>query len=214
MPTTSQFIFQEGNPGAIILPTLMYHRLVGVMDVFRQLESYITLDTSRIFNVVLLQHTQPEENTPGPTLASQYTGWYLDKLVEHIRSGDVCYAPLRMCFVRKHQMAPSFNAELYTNIAELQVTTSMIYTSKLISVTMVTMSIVFIVVLTTLPQALAKMLGPYGIKFLGEQLMERCESCVHEMLSIVQENKEMLVALRACTMDQFPTAQVKISYKY
>ena len=52
------------------------------------------------------------------------------------------------------------------------------------------------------------MLGPYGIKYLGEQLMERCERQVHEMLSIVQENKELLIQLRACTMDQFPTGAV------
>jgi hypothetical protein len=52
------------------------------------------------------------------------------------------------------------------------------------------------------------MLGPYGIKYLGEKLMERCEIHVHEMLSIVQENKELLIQLRACTMDQFPTGMV------
>ena len=52
------------------------------------------------------------------------------------------------------------------------------------------------------------MLGPYGIKYLGEKLMERCERHVHEMLSIVQENKEFLIQLRACTMDQFPTGMV------
>ncbi|KAL5261551.1 hypothetical protein ACHWQZ_G007307 [Mnemiopsis leidyi] len=187
----SQHIYQDGGGPVqkqIQLPSIMSHRLVGLMDVFRQLESYITLDTSRIFNVILLQHTQvyykpsqPEENTPGPTLASQYTEWYLDKLEEHIKSGEVCYAPLRKCFVRKHQMAPNFNAELYTNIAELQ--------------------------------ALAKMLGPYGIKFLGEKLMERCERHVHEMLSIVQENKELLIQLRACTMDQFPTAMISKQLK-
>ena len=51
----SQFMYQDGH---IQLPSLMSHRLTGLMDVFRQLESYITLDTSRIFNVILLQHTQ------------------------------------------------------------------------------------------------------------------------------------------------------------
>ena len=55
---------------------------------------------------------------------------------------------------------------------------------------------------------MAKMLGPYGIKYLGERLMERVEPYVHEMLSIVQENKELLGQLRVCTMDQFPTAPV------
>ena len=53
----SQHMFQEGGQ-QIQLPSIMSHRLVGLMDVFRQLESYITLDTSRIFNVILLQHTQ------------------------------------------------------------------------------------------------------------------------------------------------------------
>ena len=52
------------------------------------------------------------------------------------------------------------------------------------------------------------MLGPYGIKYMGEQLMERCEPYISEMLAIVEENKDLLVALRACTMDQYPTAQV------
>ena len=65
---------------------------------------------------------QPEENCPGPSLASRYTNWYIDKLLEHLTAGDVCFAPLRLCFVTKHQTAPNFNAELYTNIGELQVT--------------------------------------------------------------------------------------------
>ena len=52
-----QFMFVEGTQ-QMQLPSLMAHRLLGIMDVFRQLESYVTLDTSRIFNVVLLQHTQ------------------------------------------------------------------------------------------------------------------------------------------------------------
>ena len=57
MISLPQHIFQEGGQ-QIQLPSIMSHRLVGIMDVFRQLESYITLDTSRIFNVILLQHTQ------------------------------------------------------------------------------------------------------------------------------------------------------------
>ena len=56
------------------------------------------------------------------------------------------------------------------------------------------------------------MLGPYGIKYLGEQLMDRCEKLIHDMLSIVQENKDLLSQLRACTMDMFPTSMVSWSH--
>ena len=64
---------------------------------------------------------QPEENTPGQTFATRYTEWYLDSLEQNLRNGEICYAPIRKAFIRKHQMAPNFNAELYTNIGELQV---------------------------------------------------------------------------------------------
>ena len=56
MLSSLQHIYKEGNQ--IQLPSVMSHYIDGLVNIFRQIECYITLDTSRIFNVVLLQHTQ------------------------------------------------------------------------------------------------------------------------------------------------------------
>jgi len=61
-------------------------------------------------------------------------------------------------------------------------------------------------------QALVQMIGPYGIKYLGDQLMLKCEQYVHDMLKIVTENKALLIELRA-KENMYPTSQVNKQLK-
>ena len=57
------------------------------------------------------------------------------------------------------------------------------------------------------------MIGPYGIKYLGDQLMLRCEKYVHDMLKIVTENKALLIELRA-KENMYSTSQVMMVTMY
>ena len=58
-----------------------------------------------------------------------------------------------------------------------------------------------------------QMIGPYGIKYLGDQLMLRCEKYVHDMLKIVTENKALLIELRA-KENLYSTSQVMMVTMY
>lgn len=50
------------------------------------------------------------------------------------------------------------------------------------------------VILTEL-QALAEIVGPYGIQFMGDRLMEQVSAQVKEIRKLVEQNQDTLLAL-------------------
>lgn len=95
---------------------------------------------TRIFNVVLLQQTQPQDSHGDQTLTQLYTSWYLDSLLRRATLNHICYAPRRRAFVSlasDRSMLP-LRAEDYASSGELL--------------------------------ALAEIMGPFGMKHLNENL--------------------------------------------
>ncbi|KAM3878062.1 LOW QUALITY PROTEIN: nck-associated protein 1-like [Diretmus argenteus] len=129
------------------------------------LSSYISVDVTRMVKSVLLQQTQPLDSRGGQTITTLYTNWYLEGLLRQASSAFVVHCPTMHCFVNQTtENAPSFRAEEYSDISELQ--------------------------------ALAELIGPFGLKFLSENLMWHITSQVRELKKLVNENMDVLVQMR------------------
>ncbi|XP_062271347.1 nck-associated protein 1-like [Scomber scombrus] len=129
------------------------------------LSSYISVDVTRLVKSVLLQQTQPLDSRGMQTITTLYTNWYLESLLRQASNSLIVHCPTMHCFVNQvTDNEPSFRAEEYSDISELQ--------------------------------ALAELIGPYGLKFLSENLMWHITSQVSELKKLVNENMDILVQMR------------------
>ncbi|XP_049894986.1 nck-associated protein 1-like [Epinephelus moara] len=129
------------------------------------LSSYINVDVTRLVKNVLLQQTQPLDSRGGQTITTVYTNWFLESLLRQASNSLIVHCPTMHCFVNQTtDNEPSFRAEEFSDIAELQ--------------------------------ALAELIGPYGLKFLSENLMWHITSQVSELKKLVIENMDILVQMR------------------
>ncbi|XP_053172229.1 nck-associated protein 1-like [Scomber japonicus] len=129
------------------------------------LSSYISVDVTRLVKSVLLQQTQPLDSRGTQTITTLYTNWYLESLLRQASNSLIVHCPTMHCFVNQViDNEPSFRAEEYSDISELQ--------------------------------ALAELIGPYGLKFLSENLMWHITSQVSELKKLVNENMDILVQMR------------------
>lgn len=129
------------------------------------LSSYINVDVTRLVKNVLLQQTQPLDSRGVQTITTLYTNWYLESLLRQASNSLIVHCPTMHCFVNQiTDNEPSFRAEEYSDISELQ--------------------------------ALAELIGPYGLKFLSENLMWHITSQVSELKKLVIENMDVLVQMK------------------
>ena len=54
---------------------------------------------TNIFNSILLQQTQPQDNHGDKTITALYSNWYLEVLLRRVSAGQICYSPLQKAFV-------------------------------------------------------------------------------------------------------------------
>ncbi|XP_065191143.1 nck-associated protein 1-like [Sycon ciliatum] len=146
----------------IARPTEVLTGVIGFMTYLRSVENFVNIDMTRVFNVVLLQQTQPLDAHGNPTLCSQYTAWYLESLLRRVSTSNICYSPSRKSFISNHTVL--FKAEVYSDPQELK--------------------------------ALCELLGPYGIRYLGDKCMHQVMGQVLELKKMVTNNKETLHNIR------------------
>ncbi|XP_070198961.1 nck-associated protein 1-like isoform X3 [Littorina saxatilis] len=152
----------------IAKPSELLNGVRAYMNVLQGLENYVHIDIARVFNNVLPQQTQNTDATGEKTITANYTNWYLEVLLRRAtcNAGQIVYSPRQKAFVTVA------TGEGQTNFAAEE------YAD-----------------LTEL-RALAELIGPYGMKYMGERLMLSIASQVDELKKIVVSNKETLVQLR------------------
>lgn len=152
----------------IAKPSELLNGVRAYMNVLQGLENYVHIDIARVFNNVLPQQTQATDATGEKTITANYTNWYLEVLLRRAtcNAGQIVYSPRQKAFVT---VATGEGQQAFAaeEYADL-----------------------------TELRALAELIGPYGMKYLGERLMLSIASQVDELKKIVVANKETLVQLR------------------
>ncbi|XP_006006697.1 nck-associated protein 1-like [Latimeria chalumnae] len=145
--------------------------LVGMKTYVQSLSSiehYVNIDMARVINQTLLQQTQPLDQHGDQTMTTLYSNWYLESLLRQASSCQIIHCPAMKCFVSNS--LPKDDG-LCFNPEEYSDISEM--------------------------QALSELIGPYGIKFLGDNLMWHVSCQVNELKKLVVENMDILVQIRA-----------------
>lgn len=155
----------------ITKPSELLSRAKAYMAVLQTIENYIQIDSTRIFNSVLLQQTQMQDSHGETTITALYTQWYLEVLLRQVSNGNgIVFSEIRKAFVRLSSSSDSsgnsanINPEKFSNINELR--------------------------------ALVELVGPYGMKNLNENLAWHVASQITELKKLVIQNRETLNVLR------------------
>uniref|UniRef100_A0A8C2X9S4 NCK associated protein 1 like n=1 Tax=Cyclopterus lumpus TaxID=8103 RepID=A0A8C2X9S4_CYCLU len=130
------------------------------------LSSYINMDITRLVKNVLLQQTQPLDSRGGQTITTIYTNWFLESLLRQASNSFIVHCPTMNCFVN----------HATDNEPSFRAEEFSDISGRL--------------------RALAALIGPYGLKFLSENLMWHITSQVSELKKLVIENMDVLVQMR------------------
>ncbi|KAM5181185.1 nck-associated protein 1-like [Mantella aurantiaca] len=128
----------------------------------------VNIDVTRTIRSTLLQQTQANDANGEQTITTLYTNWYLECLLRQASTGLIVYSPTLKCFI---DLPPEMSGEHGLNADEYTDVSEM--------------------------KALAELLGPYGIKFLSENLMWHVTSQIAELKKLVLENMDVLVQIRS-----------------
>ena len=150
----------------IAKPSELLSSVESYMDILTLVESHCQIDTTRIFNEVLLQQSQPLDSAGNETITSLYTHWFLEVLVKRITMGTIVYSPLRRSFVSIHQqdLTLPFDPEEYASFNELR--------------------------------SLVELIKPYGCKYLCEMILFRCVQQINEIRKLTLSQRDLLNNLR------------------
>ncbi|KAK6192637.1 hypothetical protein SNE40_004076 [Patella caerulea] len=151
----------------IAKPSELLNGVRAYMNVLQSIENYVHVDMARVFNNVLPQQTQPTDSTGEKTITANYTNWYLEVLLRRVT-----------CNVGQIVFSPSQKAFVSITHTEGQLFSAEEFAD-----------------LTEL-RALAELIGPYGVKYMGERLVLNIASQVDELKKLVINNKELLSQLR------------------
>ncbi|XP_069826350.1 nck-associated protein 1-like isoform X2 [Dendropsophus ebraccatus] len=128
----------------------------------------VNIDVTRAIRNTLLQQTQATDANGEQTITAIYTNWYLEGLLRQASAGLVVFSPTMRCFI---DIPTEMSGEQGLNADE--------YTDA------------------SEIKALAEMMGPYGMKFLSENLMWHVTSQIGEIKKLVVENMDVLVQIRS-----------------
>ena len=150
----------------IAKPSELLSSVESYMDILTLVESHCQIDTTRIFNEVLLQQSQPLDSAGNETITSLYTHWFLEVLVKRITMGTIVYSPIRRSFVSIHQqdLTLPFDPEEYASFNELR--------------------------------ALVELIKPYGCKYLCEMILYRVVQQINEIRKLTHSQRDLLNNLR------------------
>ncbi|XP_041365275.1 nck-associated protein 1-like isoform X2 [Gigantopelta aegis] len=151
----------------IAKPSELLNGVRAYMSVLQCIENYVHIDIARVFNNVLPQQTQPTDSTGEKTITSNYTNWYLEVLLRRVTVN-----PGQIVYSPRYKAFVSIFSEGQLPFAAEE------YAD-----------------ITEL-RALAELIGPYGMKYMGERLMLNIASQVDELKKLVIQNKDILLQLR------------------
>lgn len=77
----------------------------------------VQIDATKIFNNVLIQHTQMTDSNGNPTVTRHYCDLYIEKLLKNIEKVSIVYSPSQKCFIstNKDQQTEQIFYESYIN---------------------------------------------------------------------------------------------------
>ncbi|CAL1535112.1 unnamed protein product [Lymnaea stagnalis] len=152
----------------IAKPSELLNGVRAYMNVLQSIENYVHIDIVRVFNNVLPMQTQPTDANGEKTITHNYTHWYLEVLLMRVA-----------CNAGQIVFSPSRKAFVTVSQGDGVLMAAEEYAD-----------------LTEL-RALAELIGPYGMKYLGERLMLNIAGQVDEIKKLVVANKDTLVQLRS-----------------
>ncbi|XP_059172077.1 membrane-associated protein Hem-like [Physella acuta] len=152
----------------IAKPSELLNGVRAYMNVLQSIENYVHIDIVRVFNNVLPMQTQPTDANGEKTITHNYTHWYLEVLLMRVA-----------CNAGQIVYSPSRKAFVTVSQGDGSALAAEEYAD-----------------LTEL-RALAELIGPYGMKYLGERLMLNIAGQVDEIKKLVVANKDTLVQLRS-----------------
>ncbi|KAG9491698.1 hypothetical protein GDO78_000286 [Eleutherodactylus coqui] len=172
------------NTREIQRPSEVLSAMRSFLSTLQSVGHVVNIDVSRTFRNILLQQTQAMDANGEQTITALYTNWYLECLLRQASSGLVVYSPSMKCFI---DIPKEMSGEQGLNADE--------YTDA------------------SEIKALAEMLGPYGMKFLSENLMWHVTSQVAELKKLVVENMDTLVQIRSnfSNVELMPSLLAKLS---
>ncbi|ESO87789.1 hypothetical protein LOTGIDRAFT_176882, partial [Lottia gigantea] len=136
----------------IAKPSELLNGVRAYMNVLQSIENYVHVDMARVFNNVLPQQTQPTDSTGEKTITANYTNWYLEVLLRRVT-----------CNAGHIVYSPSQKAFVSIDHSEGQFFAAEEFAD-----------------LTEL-RALSELIGPYGVKYMGERLVLNIASQVDEL---------------------------------
>ena len=115
----------DPSGGRIRRPSEVANQLASLTSAIRSLELYLNMDLSRFLSKILLEQTQATDSNGEPTIASNYTDWYVQMLREFASQDcdSIFFSDERKAFISKSQ---SFKFETYASHSELQSLAEMI----------------------------------------------------------------------------------------
>lgn len=133
-------VMYNAETNVIAKPSELLSSVRAYMDVLQSIENYgkfvkilsttltdhsliflVHIEITSIFNNVLLQQTQHQDNHGERTITSLYSNWYLEVLLRRVSAGQICYSPIQKAFVTLPTEGPvPFCAEEYSDVNELR----------------------------------------------------------------------------------------------
>ncbi|XP_063716317.1 membrane-associated protein Hem-like [Symsagittifera roscoffensis] len=151
-------------------PSDMLSRLKATMAVMQSLESYVSLDMTRLFNTVLMQHSLPLDADGQITITQYYTKQYIQGFMTSISKSQAVYSDHFKCFISlavptaplaKNQLPEiPFPVEEFSDITELR--------------------------------CLAEMIGPYGVRYINEVISQKILAQYQELKKLANERAPKL----------------------
>ncbi|KAE8626857.1 hypothetical protein XENTR_v10006787 [Xenopus tropicalis] len=168
----------------ILRPSEVLHGMRSYLSTLKSIGHLVNIDVTRIIRSSLLQQTQPTDANGEPTITALYTNWYLECLLRQASAGFIIYSPARRTFM---DLPTEMSGEQGLNAEEYSDVSEM--------------------------KALSELIGPYGMKFLSENLMWHVTSQIVELKKLVIENMDVLVQIRSnfSNSELMPSLLAKLS---
>uniref|UniRef100_A0A9J2PDS2 Membrane-associated protein gex-3 n=1 Tax=Ascaris lumbricoides TaxID=6252 RepID=A0A9J2PDS2_ASCLU len=101
-------------------PSELLSALHAHMAVLQNIDTAVNMDTTRLFNTVLLQQTQPLDCHSAETITSIYTKWYLEVVLRRMSAGHILFTPHLAALIPNPEYQHPFNPDQYTDTRELR----------------------------------------------------------------------------------------------
>ncbi|XP_068123381.1 nck-associated protein 1-like isoform X2 [Hyperolius riggenbachi] len=158
----------NANTREVQRPSEVLSGMKSYLCTLQSVAHLVNIDITRTIRSTLLQQSQATDASGEQTITALYTNWYLECLLRQASTGLIVYSPMLKCFV---DLPAEMSGEHAINADEYTDVSEM--------------------------RALAEMLGPYGMKFLSENLMWHVTSQIAELKKLVVENMDVLVQIRS-----------------